>query len=310
MKTIIESLSRSKWRPYLWLSPVLFVVIFLFGGGLMLGLVRSFGYHPLLGKHHLTLQYYQQVLENPDFWVNFCHTLCIAIASTLLSTIIGVILAMVLVSGTRRFEALRLLYKLPMVVPHIVAGFMVTDFLSQGGLIARLLFHFGLIEGMDQFPILVYDRYGAGIILVYLWKEIPFITLMVFSVMEKINGHLKDVAANLGANSVQIWVKIVLPLTWPSILSAAVIVFAFTFGSFEIPYLVGGIYPMTLPVWAFRSHINADLYRRPESLAISMIITAVTLIAVWIYIKLNNAYINEKILHNRQTEKGGKEGIW
>ncbi|AZR72144.1 hypothetical protein BBF96_01275 [Anoxybacter fermentans] len=297
----------AKLKPYLKLLPVLFVVVFLFGGGLVLGLVRSLGYQPLLGKTHLTLKFYSQVLKNPDFLVNFKYTLFIASISTLLSTIIGVLLAMLLVVKAREWQNLRLLYKLPMMVPHMVAAFMITDFLNQGGLIARLLFHLGLIERMEQFPILVYDRYGLGIILVYLWKEIPFITLMVFSVMEKINTHFWDAAANLGASSIQIWTKIILPLSWPSIISAAIIVFAFTFGAFEIPYLVGSIYPTTLSVWAFKSHINADLYRRPESLAISMIIAFISMISVWIYLKFSNAYLDEKILHqNRQNQEGGR----
>lgn len=291
-------------KPYLMLSPVLFVVLILFGGGLSLGLIRSFGYQPLLGETGFTFKYYSQVLTDPDFLHNFMHTFCIATISTVLSTIIGVLLAMLLVAKARKWKYLRLIYKLPMIVPHMVAAFMVMDFLSQGGLIARFLFHFGIINDMQQFPIFVYDKHGIGIVLTYLWKEIPFITLMVYSVMDKINGHLRDAAYNLGASPAQVWYKIVLPLSWPSIISAAVIVFAYTFGAFEIPYLVGGIYPMTLPVWAFKTHINANLYKRPEALAISMIIALVSIIAVWIYLKFNDTYVNERILQTSRLEKG------
>ncbi len=295
--------TRFNIKPYLMLSPVLFVVIVIFGGGLILGLIRSLGHQPLLGETNLTLKYYLQVLKNPDFSINFMHTCCVAVISTILSTIIGVLLSMVLVSKCHKLKHIGLIYKLPFVVPHMVAAFMITDFLSQGGLIARLLFHCGIIQGMDQFPILVYDKHGMGIILIYLWKEVPFITLMVFSVMEKINGHLRDAAINLGASSLQVWLKIILPLSWPSIISAAIIVFAYTFGAFEIPYLVGGIYPTTLSVWAFKSHVNADLYRRPEALALSMIIALISLVAVWIYLKISNAYIEERILHQSPTDK-------
>ena len=124
--------------------------------------------------------------------------------------------------------------------------------------------------------------------------------------MEKINDHLWEAASNLGANSWQIWLRVVLPLSLPSIISAAMIVFAYAFGAFEVPYLVGSIYPTTLSVWAFKSHINADLYRRPEAMAISMIIAVVTLISVWIYIRFSNAYIEEKIVHN-SPNRGGEE---
>ena len=306
MNKLIEKIDSSRWKPYIMLLPALFVVIVLFGGGLMLGLIKSLGYQPLLGKTELTLQFYRQVLTDPDFIVNLKHTFFIAFVSTVLSTVIGVALAVVLVRKVKKWPQLRFIYKLPMVVPHLVAGFMITDFLSQGGLIARLLFHLGIIDQMGQFPVLVYDKLGLGIIFVYLWKEIPFITLMVFSVMEKINDHLWEAASNLGANFWQIWLRVVLPLSLPSIISAAMIVFAYAFGAFEVPYLVGSIYPTTLSVWAFKSHINADLYRRPEAMAISMIIAVVTLISVWIYIRFSNAYIEEKIVHN-SPKRGGEE---
>ena len=41
----------------------------------------------------------------------------------------------------------------------------------------------GLIESAEAFPLLINDRFGIGIMLAYVWKEIPFITLMLLSVL-------------------------------------------------------------------------------------------------------------------------------
>ena len=66
---------------------------------------------------------------------------------------------------------------------------------------------------------LLYDRYGLGVILAYLWKEIPFIIYFVIALMANINGSLGEAATNLGANKLQAFMKVTLPLCMNTVLS-------------------------------------------------------------------------------------------
>ncbi len=80
-------------------------------------------------------------------------------------------------------------------------------------------------------------------------------------------AEYEEVAQTLGAGPWQRFRHVLLPLVMPGIISTSIIVFAFLFGSFEIPLLLGVRYPNTLPVTAYRAYIDPDLSRRPEAMA-------------------------------------------
>jgi putative spermidine/putrescine transport system permease protein len=100
-----------------------------------------------------------------------------------------------------------------------------------------------LITDQQQFPMLLYDRYGLGVILAYLWKEIPFIIYFVIALMANINGSLGEAAANLGANKLQTFMKVTLPLCMNTVLSGFLIIFVFALGAYELPFILGATTP-------------------------------------------------------------------
>jgi putative spermidine/putrescine transport system permease protein len=72
----------------------------------------------------------------------------------------------------------------------------------------------------------------------------------------------------------------------PSIASAFIIIFAFSFGAFEVPYLLGPTFPRTLPVLAFQRYNSLDLSNRPYSMVIAVTLAAVSFALILIYKKL------------------------
>jgi putative spermidine/putrescine transport system permease protein len=83
----------------------------------------------------------------------------------------------------------------------------------------------------------------------------------------------------------------VLPLIAPGTLSASIIVFAYVFGAFEIPYLLGATYPSALPVLAYRSYADFNLHARPESMAMNVFILVFILALTWLYMFMSRRYI-------------------
>ena len=152
--------------------------------------------------------------------------------------------------------------------------------LAPAGLLARCAVALGLIQGADGFPLLVNDRWCVGVIATYVWKEIPFITLMLLAVLRNQGRELNEVSRTLKAGPWQRLRYVTLPTIFPALAAAALIVFAFTFGAFEVPFLLGQTYPMTLPVWAFKNYSDIDLMARPEGIAAGLIIAAVVAGAV------------------------------
>ena len=96
------------------------------------------------------------------------------------------------------------------------------------------------------------------IILTYLWKEVPFFGIVVLAILQSVGEDYEDLARSLGANGWQRFRYVVLPLVTPGLLSASVIVFAFTFGTYEVPKLLGVRFPEMLPVMSLDFFLNPD----------------------------------------------------
>jgi putative spermidine/putrescine transport system permease protein len=278
-----EARTRTPRRPAAMiglLAPALAVVVLLFGGGLALGLVQSLGHLPAAGMSSLTLDHFTRVLADPDFFKSLGLTLYLALTSTLIAAAVSVPAALAFNALAGRSRVIQFIFQIPLTVPHLVIAVAVLFMLAPSGLLSRLLSNLGLIDSAGAFPLLVNDRWGLGIMAAYIWKEVPFITLMVLAVLRSAASELIEVGRTLKAGRWQCFCHITLPIIFPSLGAAGLIVFAYTFGAFEVPYLLGQTYPMMLPVWAYKSYSDVDLLARPEGIAAGLVIAAVVTAAV------------------------------
>ncbi len=268
----------------LLLAPALLVLGVLFAGGLFVALVQSFGYMPAIGQTELNLDAYREVLNGEDFLDSLALTVYVAGVSTGIATILAVLAALALRHTSGRISTV--VFQLPITIPHLVAAVGIALVASQTGLGARLAAALGLIGEPGDFPALLYDRYSAGIILTYVWKEMPFIALVVLASLRGVAADLEEVAKTLGASAWQRFWFVVFPVISPAVVAASLIVFAFTFGAFEVPYLLGKTYPTVLPVMAYNEYRDIDLAARPVAMAINVLITLVTAAFAAAYLRL------------------------
>ncbi len=276
---------NNNWRPYLLLAPALLVIGGLFGAGLLTGLLRSLSYMPVIGLTRPNLDAYHAVLTDPMFLRSFGLSLYISVVSTLLSALIAVPAALLLRRNFAGRGLVSFLFQLNLTVPHLVGAIGILYLFSQSGSFARLGFAAGLISKPADFPALVFDPYAIGIILQYVWKEVPFIGLIVLANLQSIGPDYEAVARSLGASRFQALRHVLLPLIAPGLAAAAVIVFAFTFGAYEIPLVLGANAPVTLPVLAYRSYTDTDLAARPQAMAMAMIIAALSGLMIALYLR-------------------------
>jgi putative spermidine/putrescine transport system permease protein len=206
----------------------------------------------------------------------------VAATATLVATLISVALALLLVRMSGRSRLLAFLLQIPLTVPHLVVAVAMIFLLTPSGLFARLAAHLGFIDGVQGFPLLVNDTWCIGMIAAYVWKEVPFITLMLLSVLASTGVELIEVGRTLKAGPWQRFRFITLPTLFPSLSAAALIVFAYTFGAFEVPFLMGRTYPMLLPVRAYKSYSDVDLMARPEGIATGLVIAAVVCLTIFL----------------------------
>ncbi len=259
--------------PYLFLLPAVSLVAIIFGGGLILALLQSVGLIGVIGSGGFTLSAYGAVLQDPDFFRSLGTSLYIAGTATGLGILCSLGLALLL-RGMGRWASFACQLTLP--IPHLVGVAGILMLISPSGLIARLLYALGWIQSDQDFPLLVNDPWSIGVLIHFLWKEIPFITLILLAVLRGIGPEYEMQARVLGATPWQNFWNVTLPLLKPGILSAVVIVFGFTFGSFEVPFILGPTYPRTMPVQIYRLFTDMDLARRSEAIALGILLALIS----------------------------------
>ena len=274
-----------KWIPYVLLVPQLLLGL-IFVMGLITGITQSLGVIPAFGLTEPTLKYYKEILQEPEFVKSVLFSIYIATVSAVLAVVLGVAICGVMTSGRKTPTVWNRLVELPIIVPHVVVALFTVNLLSQSGLIARVCFALGLIEEQQQFIQILYGENGLGIILSYLWKEIPFVAYMVMTLMSKINGGLGEAAINLGASKLQTFFKITLPLCRNTILSSFLIVFTFALGAYELPAILGPTLPKALPILAHIQYTHPNLKNRPYAMALNGIIIIISVLCALLYYKL------------------------
>jgi putative spermidine/putrescine transport system permease protein len=270
----------------LMLAPALVVIGVIFAGGLVLGLSQSLGYMPIIGQYGFGLQAYVELLSRPGFVRSLVLTLFVSITATVLAVALAVATALTLRKRFRGKKLVSFVYQFPLTIPHLVIAVGFLLLISQSGLLARAAYAVGLIRESSQFPILVFDDFGLGIILVYVWKEVPFIGLIALAVLQSLGEDYEEQARTLGAGRWQTFRHVLLPLILPGILPGSIIIFAYVFGAFEVPYLLGKSFPSMLSVLSYRLYIDVDLAARPQAMAMSILIALFVLLLVVLYRRL------------------------
>ena len=244
------------FSPWLSLAPALIIVVVLLGASLAYGVAQSLGLMSVIGQDSISLDAYRNLLTGQgmagrEFWGSLAFSLWVSLVSTLVSSALALLVAVWLSerrAGNGNMDTLALNWNLAF--PHLVWAVALLLFLSQSGLLARWAATLGLIQTPADFPVLVRDRFGIGIILHYVSKEIPFLVLILLAVLRAQPAGYDLVAENLGASRWQRLRLVTLPLVSPALLSGALLVFAFVFSSYEVPALLGVSYPRMLPVLA------------------------------------------------------------
>lgn len=158
-------------------------------------------------------------------------SLKLATASSAVLLVVGIPLGYLL--GRKRFPFKRVLETivlLPLALPPTVLGYYLLVLLGYQGPLARL---FG-IEWAFRFEGLLV---GASLF------SLPFALTTYREAFRALDDDLLQTARTLGAGPARLWRRIILPLTWPGLLSGTLLAFAHTLGEFGVVLMVGGNIP-------------------------------------------------------------------
>jgi putative spermidine/putrescine transport system permease protein len=255
--------NRHGWRG---LAVAVVPVVVLFGGALLGALRTSLqpAPGPVFGAADLGA--WRDVLADPTFHDALLFTGRLTVVATLLSAVLAVAAASVL----RRRRLVQVVFSLPVLVPHLLAAVLAALWLGAGGLVDRAL--------GDLPVVLVRDRAGWGVVLVYLFKEVPFLALLVLSAWGPATEDRAEAAATLGAGRVARLRFVVWPAIRAPLLLGSVIVAAYVFGAFEVPLVVGPSYPPTVATYALDATRTASLVGQARAAAALLVAAGVSLV--------------------------------
>ena len=255
---------RDRLVPIALVAPAAATLILLFGGGLVGVFWQSLQYGLAEGYSTST---WRALIRDPLFVDSVWFSARIALVATAASVVVAVLAALAL----RRHGALaRSLFALPVPVPHLLVSVVAVTWLAPGGLADRLL---------GTLPVaLVRDPGGIGIVLVYMYKEAPFLTLLALAAMGPLLTAREEAAAMHGAGPLQRLALVVWPAIRRPLAAGALIVGAFAFGAFEVPLIVGPTYPLTIATYPLQA-TQGDVLAGQSLAAAALLVAAAASLA-------------------------------
>jgi putative spermidine/putrescine transport system permease protein len=232
---------RLAWAfPLVLLLPATILMLALYAWPFISSVYRSF----LTKEGGLTLANYEKAFDL--YFRDVVFSLEVAILGTLMAAVLSIALSAYLrLRGGRIAQAVGLLYRLPIFIPFVVVGQMMRTFLAPHGLLNIFLAQLGAVD-LDA-PLQLFNIYG--LVMSFVWKQAPFMTLIILGGFQMIDDAFLEAARSVGANVLQVILKVLVPMNRASISVAIVLAFTSTIGTFTLPFmLIGGKVPTTVTV--------------------------------------------------------------
>jgi putative spermidine/putrescine transport system permease protein len=225
----------------------------------------------------LTAGNYSRLLD-PYFVQLFLRTMRLALITTVICAVLGYPVAYVLARARPSVMAAGLfLLVVPLMVSTVIRTFGWTVILGRNGLVNQTL----LLLGLDPIRIM-YTETAVIIGLVNVF--IPFMVLPLMAAIERIPRSLEEAATNLGASWVQMFARVILPMSYPGLISGALLVYTVSLSAFVTPVLMGGARVRVVGSQIFDEVLVSFNWPGASSLALAVI--AVTLILVFLALRL------------------------
>lgn len=222
----------------------------------------------------LNLANYAAFFEKPQFLRALVVSLEITATVTILSILLAYPLAYIIAEKVpKRFQRTALILAiLPFWTSYVVRSYSWLLVLAKNGVINNFLLDTGLIAAPLE---IANSRLATVIGFVHFF--VMLLTLTIYANLVQLAPNYRRAAADLGANALQVFWHVILPLTRPGIMVGAFLTFVLCIGDYITPQILGGNNELTLPqLIMLQLGRRADL---PMASALSILLMAVVTIA-------------------------------
>ena len=185
------------------------------------------------GQYTFTLQNFKELMQ-PMYFRIFYRSIKLAVISTVLCLIIGYPTAYIITkTKASRQNTLLMLVIVPMWMNFLLRTYAWSAILGRNGIINTII----TTKGFQPINILYTD---TAVMLGMVYNFLPFMILPIYTILSKLDKDLINAAKDLGANGLQVFYKIILPLSMPGVASGITMVFMPAVSTFVISKLLGG----------------------------------------------------------------------
>ena len=226
---------------------------------------------------------YIEMFQNEDFWEGLKNTVIFTVVSVALEFVIGLVIALAINRAFRGRGLVRAAVLVPWAFPTVISAVMFRlMFQDQIGIINEVANGLGLISGpilSDTTLLLI------GAILVDVWKTTPFMALLLLAGLQTIPGDIYEAARVDGANVMQRFFRITMPLLKGTILVAVLFRTLDAYRVYDLFWVMSGQQLESLSTFVFKSvRISQLLFAQGNAASVFIFVTAF-LIAL-LFIKL------------------------
>ena len=185
------------------------------------------------GTYTFTLNNFEELMQ-PMYFRIFYRSIKLALISTILCLLIGYPAAYIIAkSKASRQSVLLMLVIIPMWMNFLLRTYAWSAILGRNGVLNTILTSIGL----PAMNILYTD---TAVMLGMVYNFLPFMIIPIYTILTKMDQDLINAAKDLGANSAQVFTKVIFPLSMPGVVSGITMVFMPAVSTFVISKLLGG----------------------------------------------------------------------
>jgi len=227
----------------------------------------------------VTLDNFVRFFSDPIFLDVLKRSLWVAVLTTIICLLMGYPVAYIISQMKEHSKGIMvLLITMPMWINMLVRTYAWVGILQDKGVINTILGIFGIG------PVsLIYTDFAVVLGMVY--NFIPFMILQIYTALSKMDKSYLEAASDLGANKVESFLRITLPLSLPGVLSGITLVFLPAVSSFFIPKMLGGGQYVLIGNVIESQFLTSGNWNFGS--AISLIMTVIVMISLFVTKKLD-----------------------
>ena len=188
------------------------------------------------------LTYYTKFFTDPFYMEIFGRTIVLSVKTTLVTLLLGYPTAYFIARTKSKIKGVLIVATIfPFLVSAVIRAYGWMVILGNSGLLNQFFMNLGIIEEPLD---LMYTETSVMIGMIQLL--LPYMILAITSVIQSIDKNVENAARSLGANPVQTFFKVTLPLSAPGVISGCILVFTMGMTSYITPQLLGGAHYLTM----------------------------------------------------------------